>query len=81
MDSRTSVHIIKTACHVVVAAFVCPAALCADHYLRCLILILMSHEFIDATTGTVLFTVKQADAYFSLLPVYIGPVPFHNPLG
>ncbi|KAH3722729.1 hypothetical protein Pelo_18567 [Pelomyxa schiedti] len=38
MDSRTSVHVIKTACHVVVAVFVCPAALCADHYLRCLIL-------------------------------------------
>ncbi|KAH3761410.1 hypothetical protein Pelo_6809 [Pelomyxa schiedti] len=38
MDSRTSVHVIKTACHVVVAVFVRPAALCADHYLRCLIL-------------------------------------------
>ncbi|KAH3731579.1 hypothetical protein Pelo_17591 [Pelomyxa schiedti] len=38
MDSWTSVHIIKTACHVVVAVFVRPAALCADHYLRCLIL-------------------------------------------
>ncbi|KAH3714427.1 hypothetical protein Pelo_19063 [Pelomyxa schiedti] len=38
MDSRTSVHVIKTACHVAVAVFVRPAALCADHYLRCLIL-------------------------------------------
>ncbi|KAH3732534.1 hypothetical protein Pelo_16636 [Pelomyxa schiedti] len=38
MDSRTSVHVIKIACHVVVAVFVRPAALCADHYLRCLIL-------------------------------------------
>ncbi|KAH3722717.1 hypothetical protein Pelo_18577 [Pelomyxa schiedti] len=27
MDSRTSVHVIKTACHVVVAVFVRPAAL------------------------------------------------------
>ncbi|KAH3767902.1 hypothetical protein Pelo_212 [Pelomyxa schiedti] len=42
MDSRTSVHVIKTACHVVVAVFVRPAALCADHYLRCLILSLAS---------------------------------------
>ncbi|KAH3732032.1 hypothetical protein Pelo_17139 [Pelomyxa schiedti] len=43
--------------------------------------VLMSHEFIDATTGTVLFTVKQADNDTNLLPVYIQPVPFHNPLG
>ncbi|KAH3766572.1 hypothetical protein Pelo_1550, partial [Pelomyxa schiedti] len=47
MDSQTSVHVIKTACHVVVAVFVCPAALCADHYLRCLILSLASKaEFV-----------------------------------
>ncbi|KAH3731750.1 hypothetical protein Pelo_17421 [Pelomyxa schiedti] len=38
MDSRTSVHVIKTACRVVVAVFVRPAALCADQNLRCLIL-------------------------------------------
>ncbi|KAH3745078.1 hypothetical protein Pelo_13532 [Pelomyxa schiedti] len=37
MDSQTSVHVIKTACHIV-AVFVCPAVLCTDHYLRCLIL-------------------------------------------
>ncbi|KAH3743299.1 hypothetical protein Pelo_15292 [Pelomyxa schiedti] len=36
-----SVHVIKTACRVVVAVFVRPAALCADHYLRCLILVIV----------------------------------------
>ncbi|KAH3765477.1 hypothetical protein Pelo_2673 [Pelomyxa schiedti] len=42
--------------------------------------VLMSHEFIDATTGTVLFQVKQTDVQVALLPVDIHPVPFHNPL-
>ncbi|KAH3732031.1 hypothetical protein Pelo_17138 [Pelomyxa schiedti] len=40
---------------------------------------LMSHEFIDATTGTVLFKVKQTDVQVALLLVDIHPVPFHNP--
>ncbi|KAH3714490.1 hypothetical protein Pelo_19000 [Pelomyxa schiedti] len=40
---------------------------------------LMSHEFLDATTGTALFQVKQTDVQVALLPVDIHPVPFHNP--
>ncbi|KAH3758924.1 hypothetical protein Pelo_9267 [Pelomyxa schiedti] len=42
--------------------------------------VLMSHEFLDATTGTVLFQVKQIDVQVALLPVDIHPVPFHNRL-
>ncbi|KAH3732029.1 hypothetical protein Pelo_17136 [Pelomyxa schiedti] len=43
--------------------------------------VLMSLEFIDATTGTALFQVKQTNEQVTLLPVDIHPVPFHTPLG
>ncbi|KAH3722526.1 hypothetical protein Pelo_18768 [Pelomyxa schiedti] len=40
----------------------------------------MYHQFIDAITGTLIFTMNQKRMDKALLPIYAKAVPFHSPL-